>query len=167
MAGFWGWAVAGAAVAGVVLTVISLAQATPLRRTPRIISFSDVRPTPAVLRRKPGRIVYSGDGSALLAGTGSTFKHLVWTTWTGTEGRARGADWHDNCKPDCADGRFTAYPTTVRVYRPRRVAGKLLFTRMTTTYTGARPPYPGYHHRAVTYTLGHDAKFNTLFWSLP
>lgn len=158
----------GAGVVAVVFTaMISVAQATRLLRPPRVVTFSFVTPRLAVLQWKPIQIVYSGDGQAFLAGTGSTSSHLVWTTWSSRQGRGRGADWHNNCVPNCAEGTFTAYPATVRVYRPRRVAGYLLFTRMTTTYIRTQPPYPGYRRPAVTYKLDYDARTNTLFWSVP
>jgi hypothetical protein len=48
------------------------------------------------------------------------------------------------------------------------VAGYLLITRMTVTYTGARPPYPAYDHRSMTYKLSYSAAYNprydSFFW---
>ena len=90
--------------------------------------------------------------------------HLRWTSWTSAEGRGSGADWHDNCVPDCADGIVYAYPANVRVYRPERLAGYLVFTRMTITYTGARPPYPAYRSGSVTYTVRYVARYHYFAW---
>lgn len=164
----WGRAACTAAVAAVAsAAVISGAQATPLHRTPRVVVFDAVTARPGYLKWKPASIVYSGDGAAFLAGTGSTFNHLVWTTWTSRQGIARGSDWHNDCVPACADGKDTGYPAIIRVYRPRHVGGYLLFTRITTTYTGAHPPYPGYRRRSITYRLRYAARYNSFFWSLP
>jgi hypothetical protein len=140
------------------------AEATPLHRTPRLPSSGGSLPNVA-FQRKPFRIVYSGDGAALLAGRGRISNHLTWTKWNAKEGRAWGADWHDNCKPDCATGTYFAYRANVHVYRPRYLAGYLLFTRMTVAYTGSRPPYPAYRHGSVTYKLHYDAQYESFFWS--
>lgn len=110
-------------------------------------------------------MVYSGDGAASLAGRGSTFGRLRWTSWTRTGGLAWGADWHDNCVPDCANGTYHDYPANVHVYRPQRVGGYLLFTRMTVDYIGARPPYPAYGHASITFRLDYNAAYNTFFWT--
>ena len=158
------WATFAAAVLVVVLmTARAEAMATSLHQTPRVVSSSGGAPRYAGFQWKLFRIVYSGDGAAFLGGVGSTFKHLVWTTWTTSQGRGSGADWHNSCVPDCADGTYFAYPATLTVYRPRRVGGYLLFTRMTTAYTGARPPYPGYRQRSVTYKLDFNPQCDTFF----
>jgi hypothetical protein len=121
--------------------------------TPRIVSGDGAYASQ--LQRKPARIIYSGDGNAVLAGpTGRPYQtHLTWTSWNSKEGRAWGADWHNNCNPYCAAGTFSAYRANVQVYRPEHVAGYLLFTRLTVTYTGSRPPWPAYQHRSLTYKL--------------
>lgn len=90
--------------------------------------------------------------------------HLTWTSWNLTGGRAWGADWHNNCTPDCARGTYFAYRANVHVYRPEHMAGHMLFTRMTVTYTGAHPPYPAYRHGSVTYTLHYAPTYGGDFW---
>lgn len=143
-------------------------QVTMLVRTarepsPRIPILSGVNPfSGGVVKRQPGRIVYTGDGSALLAGSGAIGSHLHWTKWTRSGGLATGADWHDNCIPDCARGTYSAYPVRIRAYRLRWVEGYLVFTRVRVTYTGARPPYPAYRRGSVTYRLRY--KNFEFFW---
>jgi hypothetical protein len=161
-----GPAIRAAVATAALVLVVAVAQASASQRTPRVVSSSGGTPRYAGFQRRPFRIVYSGDGAALLAGTGSTFNHLTWTSWAGGQGRGRGADWHDNCVPDCANGTYAAYPVNVIVDRPELVGGYLLFTRMTTTYTAATPPYPAYRHRSVTYKLDYNAQYNTFFWNL-
>ena len=73
---------------------------------------------------RPGSIVYTGDGTGVLAGRGTRSRHpkfgrLHWTASNPTEGRAFGADWVNNCVPFCAAGTFTPYPVNIKVFRPR------------------------------------------------
>ncbi|MHB1571447.1 MAG: hypothetical protein ACYC0H_19890 [Solirubrobacteraceae bacterium] len=131
--------------------------------TPQVSMYSGARPSQALARR-PRLISYSGDGAAFLAGRRSTRDALRWKTWGASVGRAQGDDWHDNRIPDCARGTYFGYPASIRAYRPRKVDGYLVFTRITVTYTRARPPYPAYRHRSVTYKLRYDAQYNAFLW---
>jgi hypothetical protein len=144
-------------------------------QTPRILTEEIAwRRFPAFARR-PSAIVYSGDDSALLAGRGSgpsrpparLSSWISWRSWTSTEARGSGADWHDNCVPDCATGTYYPYADALRAYRPRRLGGYLLFTRLTVTYAGARPPYPAYRNGFITFKLGYTAKTKTFGWTAP
>jgi hypothetical protein len=86
---------------------------------------------PSKLLVRPAEIIYTGDGSGILGGfdggKGKGFGHLVWTRWTTGSAFGHGADWIDDCRPDCAGGTFTAHRATVNAFRPRR--GR--FTRLT------------------------------------
>ena len=135
--------------------------------SPRIVTSTGGPPHDAGFRRTPREVIYSGDGSAFIAGPGHSSPAIVWSSWNAPLGRGLGADWHDNCIPDCARGHFTAYRAMITVYRPRRVGGYLLFTRMDTAFTGARPPYPGFRHATVTYRLLYQASSHAFFWSFP
>ncbi len=117
---------------------------------------------------RPGMIIYTGDGSGLLAGRGTRSRHpdfsrLHWTTWNDTEGRAFGADWANNCVPFCAAGTFTPYPVNIRVFRPRVVEGHRIFTRMQVTYTGKRPARD--QDRVQIWKV--DAGHGQYFWRFP
>ncbi len=118
---------------------------------------------------RPGEIVYTGDGSGFLAGPGRAGRHpkpgrLTWSSWTATAALGSGADWLDNCEPFCAAGSFSQHPVNIKLYRPRRLLGFSVFTRMTIHYT--RVPNPFTHKRTETFTLsavtGHQ-----LFWNIP
>ena len=93
---------------------------------------------PSKLLVRPAQIIYTGDGSGILGGfdggKGRGFGHLTWTKWTTGSAYGHGADWIDDCRPDCADGTFTAHRATVNAFRPRD--GR--FTRLTisTSYRG-------------------------------
>jgi hypothetical protein len=86
---------------------------------------------------KPAQVYYSGDGSEFFAGKkiGSKAGKLHWTVWNGTEGLGTGYDWINNCSPDCAQGKFSLYPVTLKVYRPEKESKYFIFTRLTVTYT--------------------------------
>lgn len=120
------------------------------------------------LQRRPYTIIISGDGSNFLAGRGQTSKHprvgrLSWSQWSATDGRATGANWIDDCEPNCAQGTLHPYPITVHVYRPRVIAGRRLFTRLSYTYARGRPSYV--KSRTTTLRLVYQAKFKTFFWN--
>lgn len=121
------------------------------------------------LKRRPATIIYTGDGSALLAGRGRSgaqaFGHLHWTSWGRRSARAWGDDWHDNCLPDCAGGTFTGYHANVTLHRPGWLGGRRVFTRLTVTYPRSRPPYPFYrHHRTWTARLVWTGSPGVYFW---
>jgi hypothetical protein len=134
--------------------------------TPLVIK--DGEPGAKALGRTPGLLVYSGDGSAFMAGLGASTRnsgHLHWTTWNQTQARGWGGDWHDDCTPDCADGTYSAYRVNVHLYRPEQLGGHLVFSRMTMTYPARRPPYPAYRTGTVTMSARYEAQYDSYFWS--
>jgi hypothetical protein len=106
---------------------------------------------------KPPEIVYSGDGSEFFAGAKGSHKAgaLHWTTWNGTEGLGSGNQWINNCSPSCANGKFTLYPVTLKVYRPKHESKYFIFTRLKVTYTGKKPD----HKSNFTWTLSYSRGF--------
>jgi hypothetical protein len=113
---------------------------------------------------RPAQIVYSGDGTAFLAGQGTSARHpgrLRWTTWSTTRALGYGATWMDNCKPNCAAGTYFSYPSNVRLYRPRVLGGHLVFTRMTVTFPATRPPYPAYRSGSWTASLRYVSMYGS------
>jgi hypothetical protein len=89
---------------------------------------------------KPSEILYTGDGSEFFAGKKSPTKtaKLHWSTWNGTEGLGTGYNWINHCSPDCAQGKFSQYPVTLKVSRPAKEGKYLVFTRLKVTYTGKK-----------------------------
>jgi hypothetical protein len=117
---------------------------------------------------RPGTIIYTGDGSGLLAGRGTRSRHpkvgrLRWTSWNATEGRAFGADWVNNCMPFCAAGTVTPYPVNIKVFRPRVLEGHRIFTRMQVTYTGRLPERV--HNPVQIWKVG--GTHGQYFWRFP
>jgi hypothetical protein len=108
---------------------------------------------------RPAVIDY-GMGSAFFAGRHRSAP-LSWTSWTATSGKGSGWDWLDNCKPNCAAGTFHSYPVNLKVWNPQTVNGHLIFTRMTVTFTGNRPPHQSNH----VWRVRHHG--NVYFWAFP
>jgi len=77
---------------------------------------------------RPRTISLSANGSGFVAGPHENGK-INWTSWTQTQATGTGDEWLDNCRPDCATGRYSAYPVKLHAYRPRD--GR--FTRLTIT----------------------------------
>ncbi|MEU0335121.1 hypothetical protein [Streptomyces sp. NPDC006193] len=141
-------------------TAITLAAGTLLTAAMTTASAS---PPPAVHRAAPPRpvlvdclwhrtvqptdfILACGDGNSRLTG-------LHWSQWSGTSATAVGVNMVNDCKPYCAAGTFRSYPVTVRLDGPqpwKKDPGVQHFTRMSLTYTGARPE--GFQ-QVVTYPL--------------
>jgi hypothetical protein len=88
------------------------------------------------LQVRPPVISYTGDGTGFIGGrTTSPPQHLDrggihWLSWTARSAFGRGYAWLDDCRPDCAGGRFHKHRATVRATRPRH--GR--FTRLTIVY---------------------------------
>jgi hypothetical protein len=84
---------------------------------------------------RPGSISYTGDGTGVIGGSDGSGPrnpgHLKWATYTSSGGRAGGVVWINDCKPSCAEGKFSPIPVSVLVTRPS--GGH--FTRLTLTYT--------------------------------
>ena len=72
---------------------------------------------------------------------------LHWVNW-GAEAFATGTEKINNCKPNCAEGKFVSYPALVAVWRPEPLAdhpGVRYFTKITRIYPGQRPPLYNCH----------------------
>jgi hypothetical protein len=116
---------------------------------------------------RPKQIVYTGDGSGFLAGPGKTGRrpkpsNLKWTSWTGNAALGSGDDWINNCEPFCAAGSFSEHAVNIKLYRPRKMLGLLVFTRMTLHYTHG--PNPFTHKSSETFKLG-GGPVRQLFWN--
>ena len=148
------------------LNLLSVPAAASASRTP-LVAKSEASNGDGLARR-PALIVYSGDGAAFLGGLGASARNparLHWMTWAPHQARAWGGEWHDNCTPDCADGTYFTYRANVHLYRPRIVGGYWVFTRMTVTYTGRRPPSPACQRSSWTMRLKYSAQYDTYFWA--
>jgi hypothetical protein len=137
-----------AIAAGWTVDVPALAAATPLPRVPTELEATAADHS---LQVRPRAIVYTGDGTGVIAGERSA-RHgagIRWTSWTGQFARGTGADWLDDCRPDCAGGHFHGYPARIVAWRPRRLRGTRVFTRLTLFYE-RRVPAGQYAHDTFT-----------------
>jgi hypothetical protein len=127
-------------IATAVLVFAASGASAALAALPRVISEGTAPP-----KVKPATIVYTGDGSGLFAGatavSKTNFGSLHWSKWNKKKAVGSGANWLNDCKPNCAKGKFHSYPVTLKLTRPRTVAGKHIFTRMTVTYTQNLPAH--------------------------
>jgi hypothetical protein len=116
---------------------------------------------------RPKQIVYSGDGSGFLAGAGTAGRHpkpgrLTWSAWTSGAAQGSGDDWLDNCKPFCAAGSFSQHAVAITLFRPRRMLGLRVFTRMRLRYTHG--PNPFTHKGSESFKLVRAG--SQLFWNI-
>jgi hypothetical protein len=57
--------------------------------------------------------------------------HIRWSSWTRTRAVGTGTAHENNCKPNCAAGRFHSFPITVRLSKVAHcVAGRAEFARI-------------------------------------
>lgn len=118
---------------------------------------------------RPKQIVYTGDGSGFLAGPGKAGRHpkpsnLKWSSWTKSAAQGSGANFVDDCVPDCADGSYAKSPVTIKLYRPRKLAGFEVFTRMTVHYPASASPLT--HKHVDTFKVQSSGR-HQLFWQFP
>jgi hypothetical protein len=117
---------------------------------------------------RPGQIIYTGDGSGFLAGPGKGGRRpkpgkLAWSSWTSRAAVGSGDDWLNNCQPFCAAGTFSQHAVTIKLYRPRKLLGLLVFTRLTLHYTHGANPFT--HKSSETLKLAPAGR--QLFWNIP
>lgn len=76
----------------------------------------------ANLKVRPATVGYTGDGTGLMAGHGSSVRHpgrIHWTRWSHGSARGRGYAWLNNCQPGCYNGHFHPVRATIAANRPR------------------------------------------------
>ena len=57
--------------------------------------------------------------------------HIRWSSWTATRAVGRGTAHENDCKPNCAAGRFHAFPITIRLSKVVHcIAGRPEFARV-------------------------------------
>jgi hypothetical protein len=83
---------------------------------------------------RPAQVVFAcGDGNFYATA-------LHWSHWGSSDAEAAGTGHQNDCTPDCAGGKFHAYPLSVRLSRPVVcVHGRREFSRLAWTFTAAKP----------------------------
>lgn len=117
--------IAAAAVALVLaFAPASVAASRSSSRLPGFVgcrAFTSQHPKPVV---RPRSIV------AACADANLYFTGLHWSTWTATRAAATGVAHQNACTPNCAAGRFHAYPAHVTLTAPRACGGKRELTKL-------------------------------------
>ena len=53
---------------------------------------------------------------------------IVWTKWTATEAAGNGTHSVNDCKPNCAQGKYTRLPAAITLTNPASLGGLYVFT---------------------------------------
>jgi len=103
-----------------------------------------LNPWTGKFRVRPREIGLSGDGSSFMAGAKQHGRQsrsnpgwagrIAWSSWTATQAIGSGANWQDDCRPDCASGHYHAHPAKLRAYDPQN--GYFTRVRMRLRYRG-------------------------------
>jgi hypothetical protein len=72
---------------------------------------------------RPHRLNASVDGSLYITG-------MQWAVWSDSAAVGHGTAHVNDCRPDCADGHYTAHPVTVRLGKPQDLCGSRFFTAL-------------------------------------
>lgn len=91
--------------------------------------------TPSVLTCA-GKAVHEPSSLVLYcADAGASLIKIKWTSWTSSRASAKATYRANNCKPNCAAGKFYDYSATFTLTKPKRVKKfGLVFTELTVVY---------------------------------
>lgn len=109
------------------------------------------------LQVEPAVIGYTGDGTGFLGGRSARDRNarIDWKKWTAARADGTGFNQLNDCVPYCARGHFHAFTVRIEMWRPARIAGTLVFTRMTIFYLRGRPKgEPGHYTFTDIYRAG-------------
>jgi len=84
------------------------------------------------LNHKPRSVV------PLQSGSVARVYNIRWDSWGGKTASGRGSAVHNNCKPNCADGKLTRYPVTVKYKRKRSCLGKRAYVKFVYIFNRSR-----------------------------
>jgi hypothetical protein len=74
-------------------------------------------------KHEPAELLMSGDGSLYA-------KDLTWSGWGTATATGRGVAEANNCRPDCAKGKFGAHPVTIALSKPVRWHADMVYSRV-------------------------------------
>ncbi|MEI7798503.1 MAG: hypothetical protein WCI68_07015 [Actinomycetes bacterium] len=64
------------------------------------------------------------------ADAGVVITNLEWKSWGSTEGTATGTYMANDCKPDCATGKWHSKKVEVKAANPEQIGGKIVLTQL-------------------------------------
>jgi hypothetical protein len=82
-------------------------------------------------------LIACGDGNAQVV-------RLRWTEWTSAAAVGVGIWRQNDCRPDCADGKFHDYPVRLAFSRPMHAGPHRFFGRVTADFPHSAPAAPAY-----------------------
>ena len=91
--------------AATALAAMTAAPATASTKPPKLLSTA----SGTVFKVRPGKVGFTGDGTAFVAGNGTSARHpgqIHWKWWTGKSAKGVGRVWVNDCTPSCAKGHF-------------------------------------------------------------
>lgn len=141
-------------VAAIVVTAAGASASGTLPVSP---TYLDATTAYDGLQVKPATITYTGDGTGFLGGAHARNRNsrIHWTKWTAHRALGTGFNQLNDCNPDCAGGTFHGFRVKIELWRPRTLAGTLVFTRMTIFYENRHPPGEPRHYTFTdTYRAG-------------
>jgi hypothetical protein len=150
----------------VVAVSTAVASASASRTLPLSPTYLDATTASNALKVEPQTITYTGDGTGFLGGAvaNSDGSSIHWTKWTRHVALGSGFNQLNNCSPSCAGGTFHGYRVKIEVWRPRTLAGTLVFTRMTIFYQRGRPRGEPRHY---TFTDSYRRDTGGYSWGPP
>ncbi|MHB1468450.1 MAG: hypothetical protein ACYCSI_03360 [Solirubrobacteraceae bacterium] len=86
--------------------------------------------------------------------------------WTARRASGKGFEQVNDCRPSCARGGYHGYCVRIELWRPRSVAGQLVFTRMTTFFAKRTAPGDPRHYTFTDLHVG-GAKGGGFGWGPP
>jgi hypothetical protein len=119
-------------------------QASPPERTQ---ASPPVGPTPAALTRvvancsvAPGTLTVRPKGILIACADGNLgVERMSWDRWGASSATGRGTLYENQCKPNCAEGKFASYPVAVTLSKVKASSQGEWFSLLTVTWEGARP----------------------------
>jgi hypothetical protein len=80
----------------------------------------------------------------IACGTGQFYAaRIKYSTYDGAQAKAHATLYLDNCRPDCASGKFKAYPGRITMRRLVRCHGRLYYSRISWRFVGVSPTPAG------------------------
>jgi hypothetical protein len=64
---------------------------------------------------------------------------LRWSSWKAKGASGAGTATVNDCKPNCAAGKFHTYPVTIALAQPTSCHGRTVFTKLTWHFTRTKP----------------------------
>jgi hypothetical protein len=126
-----------------------------MRRVARLVALLAVLVVPAVALGSGGKVYVTNCTHAdfkpkliiLACGdAGAYVQKLTWSKWNSTGASGKGSYTYKTCTPDCAHGGTKSFAASIALSKPKvcpRTKKGKVFTEITLTFTGKRPPHMG------------------------